>query len=97
MVEVAADHEHEVGRFDGCRDLRFVRWGADEERATAVAERLECGTTFVNTHAELLPTIPFGGSKWSGLGHENGVEGLLAFTESQVVYLKKAQLKKTRS
>ena len=72
-------------------------WGADEERATAVAERLECGTTFVNTHAELLPTIPFGGSKWSGLGHENGVEGLLAFTESQVVYLKKAQLKKTRS
>jgi acyl-CoA reductase-like NAD-dependent aldehyde dehydrogenase len=72
-------------------------WGADEEWATAVAERLECGTTFVNTHAELLPTIPFGGSKWSGLGYENGVEGLLAFTESQVVYLKKAQLKKTRS
>ena len=66
-------------------------WGADEERATAVAERLECGTTFVNTHAELPPPIPFGGSKWSGLGHENGVEGLLAFTESQVVHLKKAR------
>jgi acyl-CoA reductase-like NAD-dependent aldehyde dehydrogenase len=66
-------------------------WGADEERATAVAERLECGTTFVNTHAELSPPIPFGGSKWSGLGHENGIEGLLAFTESQVVHLKKAR------
>jgi acyl-CoA reductase-like NAD-dependent aldehyde dehydrogenase len=66
-------------------------WGADEERATAVAERLECGTTFVNTHAELLPTIPFGGSKWSGLGYENGVEGLLAFTESQVVHIKKTR------
>jgi acyl-CoA reductase-like NAD-dependent aldehyde dehydrogenase len=65
-------------------------WGADEERATAVAERLECGTTFVNTHAELLPTIPFGGSKWSGLGQENGPAGLLAFTEPQVVHLKKA-------
>lgn len=66
-------------------------WGADEERATAVAERLECGTTFVNAHAELPPMIPFGGSKWSGLGHENGVEGLLAFTEPQVVHLKKAR------
>ncbi len=66
-------------------------WGADEERARAVAERLECGTTFVNTHAELLPTVPFGGSKWSGLGHENGTAGLLAFTEPQVVHLKKAR------
>ena len=65
-------------------------WGADVDRATAVAERLECGTTFVNTHADLLPTVPFGGSKWSGLGHENGTAGLLAFTEPQVVHVKKA-------
>jgi acyl-CoA reductase-like NAD-dependent aldehyde dehydrogenase len=65
-------------------------WGADTDGATAVAERLECGTTFVNTHADLLPTVPFGGSKWSGLGHENGIAGLLAFTEPQVVHLKKA-------
>jgi acyl-CoA reductase-like NAD-dependent aldehyde dehydrogenase len=66
-------------------------WGADEARATAVAERLECGTAFVNTHAELLPTVPFGGSKWSGLGQENGIAGLLAFTEAQVVHLKKTR------
>jgi acyl-CoA reductase-like NAD-dependent aldehyde dehydrogenase len=64
-------------------------WGADQERATAVAERLECGTTFVNTHAELLPTIPFCGSKWSGIGQENGTAGLLAFTEPQVVHIKR--------
>jgi acyl-CoA reductase-like NAD-dependent aldehyde dehydrogenase len=56
----------------------------------AGAVTLECGTAFVNTHAELPPTIPFGGSKWSGLGHENGTAGLLAFTEHQVVHLKKA-------
>jgi acyl-CoA reductase-like NAD-dependent aldehyde dehydrogenase len=65
-------------------------WGADVDLATAVAERLECGTTFVNTHADLLPTVPFGGSKWSGLGQENGTAGLLAFTEPQVVHVKKA-------
>lgn len=66
-------------------------WGTDLGQATAVAERLECGTTFVNTHADLLPTVPFGGAKWSGLGHENGTAGLLAFTEPQVVHLKKAR------
>lgn len=61
-------------------------WGPDEAAAREVAERLECGTTFVNTHADLLPTVPFGGAKWSGLGVENGVDGLLAFTEQQVVH-----------
>lgn len=61
-------------------------WGPDEAAARAVAERLECGTTFVNTHADLLPTVPFGGAKWSGVGVENGVDGLLAFTEQQVVH-----------
>jgi len=61
-------------------------WGTDIDAAGAVAERLECGTTFVNTHAALLPTVPFSGSKWSGVGVENGVEGLLAFTEPQVVH-----------
>ncbi|MEZ0365858.1 aldehyde dehydrogenase family protein [Mycobacterium sp. pUA109] len=61
-------------------------WGADEDAARDIAENLECGTTFVNTHAALLPTVPFGGAKWSGVGVENGVEGLLAFTESQVVH-----------
>jgi acyl-CoA reductase-like NAD-dependent aldehyde dehydrogenase len=61
-------------------------WGADVDAATGVAERLECGTAFVNTHAVLPPTVPFGGAKWSGVGVENGLDGLLAFTERQVVH-----------
>jgi acyl-CoA reductase-like NAD-dependent aldehyde dehydrogenase len=36
-----------------------------------------------------LPTIPFGGSKWSGVGVENSVDGLLAFTEPQTVHVAK--------
>jgi acyl-CoA reductase-like NAD-dependent aldehyde dehydrogenase len=61
-------------------------WSADDDRAAAAAERLECGTTFVNTHAALQPDVQFGGSKWSGAGLENGVAGLLSFTEQQVVH-----------
>jgi acyl-CoA reductase-like NAD-dependent aldehyde dehydrogenase len=30
--------------------------------------------------------MPFGGAKWSGVGVENGLEGLLEFAERQVVY-----------
>ena len=61
-------------------------WSADADRAAAAAERLECGTTFVNTHAALQFDVQFGGSKWSGAGLENGLPGLLSFTEQQVVH-----------
>jgi acyl-CoA reductase-like NAD-dependent aldehyde dehydrogenase len=61
-------------------------WSADEERATAVAERLECGTAWVNTHGAAGPHQPVGGVKWSGVGLENGTWGLEGVTEPQVVH-----------
>jgi acyl-CoA reductase-like NAD-dependent aldehyde dehydrogenase len=61
-------------------------WGEDSERAAAVAERLECGVAYINGHGGLPPQMPFLGAKWSGLGVENGVDGLLEFTERQVVH-----------
>jgi acyl-CoA reductase-like NAD-dependent aldehyde dehydrogenase len=64
-------------------------WGPDLEEASAIASRLECGTTFVNTHAEIQPNIPMGGCKMSGFGVEFGLEGLLEFTSLQVLHIKK--------
>jgi len=61
-------------------------WGTDGDRAAAVADRLECGTAWVNTHLALGPAQPFGGCKWSGVGSENGPWGLSEFTEVQAVY-----------
>jgi acyl-CoA reductase-like NAD-dependent aldehyde dehydrogenase len=61
-------------------------WSADPERAGAIAERLECGTAWVNAHVALSPHQPFGGLKWSGLGVENGPWGLATFTDIQVQY-----------
>jgi acyl-CoA reductase-like NAD-dependent aldehyde dehydrogenase len=61
-------------------------WSSDAERASAVAARLECGTTWVNTHLAVGPHQPFGGHKWSGIGVENGVAGLESFTDIQTQY-----------
>jgi acyl-CoA reductase-like NAD-dependent aldehyde dehydrogenase len=62
-------------------------WGPDAAQADAVARKLECGTVWINGHAEVLPYAPFGGSKLSGVGVEFGVEGLLEYTQLQVVNL----------
>ena len=62
-------------------------WSADEDRAFAVARRLEAGFTFVNTHNRtgMALRAPFGGVKRSGHGREYGVEGLLEYTQTCVV------------
>lgn len=61
-------------------------WSPDEERAASLADRIECGTVWVNTHAGFGPHLPFAGLKWSGVGVENGLPGYQSFTEVQVVY-----------
>ncbi len=60
-------------------------WGPDPEEAQAIGRRLDCGTVWINNHAEVLPHAPFGGCKMSGCGVEFGVEGLLEYTQLQVV------------
>ncbi len=65
-------------------------WGADADRAADVANQLECGTAWVNTHLALAPQQPFGGFKWSGVGVENGPWGLAEFSEIQAVYRSKS-------
>ncbi|GAA4368308.1 aldehyde dehydrogenase family protein [Nocardioides caricicola] len=63
-------------------------WSADEDRAFAVATRLEAGFTFVNTHNRtgMALRAPFGGIKRSGWGREYGDEGLLEHTQTCVVH-----------
>jgi acyl-CoA reductase-like NAD-dependent aldehyde dehydrogenase len=64
-------------------------WGADSNRASAVAQRMTAGTVWVNKHLELPPDIPFGGAKQSGFGAEMGQEGLEEFTQSRIINMAK--------
>ena len=64
-------------------------WSASPERAYALAEQMDSGTVWINKHAELDPTIPFGGAKMSGLGNELGQEGLQEFTQQKIINIAK--------
>jgi acyl-CoA reductase-like NAD-dependent aldehyde dehydrogenase len=65
-------------------------WTSDLARGAAIADRLECGTTWVNHHADIAPYIPFGGMKHSGIGRSNGAPGLDAYCELQTQFLYKS-------
>ncbi|MGM9445234.1 aldehyde dehydrogenase family protein [Streptomyces murinus] len=61
-------------------------WGTDLDRAEAVAERLECGTAWINHHAELSLAQPFAGIKNSGVGVAGGPWGLYGNLRPFVVH-----------
>lgn len=65
-------------------------WAADEDKAYALARRMEAGTVWVNQHLDFGPFAPFGGAKQSGIGIEFMEEGLLEFTQVHVINRKKA-------
>ncbi|RPE38633.1 acyl-CoA reductase-like NAD-dependent aldehyde dehydrogenase [Streptomyces sp. Ag109_O5-1] len=61
-------------------------WGTDLDRAEAVADRLECGTAWINHHAELSLAQPFAGVKNSGVGVAGGPWGLYGNLRPFVVH-----------
>ncbi|KAI3324211.1 aldehyde dehydrogenase [Xylariaceae sp. AK1471] len=59
-------------------------WTQDLSQAFRVAERIEAGITWVNTHHRNDPSSPWGGAKSSsGLGTENGIEAYQAYTTAK--------------
>ncbi|GAA4217058.1 acyl-CoA reductase-like NAD-dependent aldehyde dehydrogenase [Sagittula marina] len=61
-------------------------WSSDKDEAKAVAQRMECGTVWINGHGGIQPNAPFGGVKKSGFGVEFGEEGLKEYTDIQVIF-----------
>lgn len=64
-------------------------WAKDKEQAKTIAAQLECGSVWINGHGQVMPHIPFGGIKQSGVGVEFGEEGLLEYTISQAMHFPK--------
>ena len=62
-------------------------WSKDIELAKSIAARIESGSVWINGHGQLLPHVPFGGVKSSGLGVEFGQEGLHEYTTMQSMHI----------
>ena len=60
-------------------------WGADEEKALEIAQRITSGTVWINESQNLSPLAAFGGMRQSGIGVEGGLQGLLEYTSSQTI------------
>jgi len=58
---------------------------ATEEARAAVARRLRTGTVIVNGGMYYGADAPFGGYKASGLGRQNGIEGLEQYLETKTI------------
>jgi acyl-CoA reductase-like NAD-dependent aldehyde dehydrogenase len=64
-------------------------WTSDPERGLAVAVRINSGTVWVNKHLDMPFDIPFGGAKQSGVGREQGVDGMKEFTQAKIINVAK--------
>jgi len=62
-------------------------WTADADRANRVGGQLVCGYVWVNDHGatRLDLRAPFGGMKQSGIGREQGIEGVRAFQDTRSI------------
>lgn len=69
--------------------LGGIIWTSNVERGAEVASKIETGTIWVNRHLVLPKDIPFGGAKQSGIGVQNGMEGIEDFTQRRVLNVKK--------
>ena len=60
-------------------------WTNDAERGVEVAMRIQTGTIWVNKHMDMPLDVPFGGAKQSGIGREQGIDGLGEFTQGKII------------
>src|SRR6516164_6880601 len=67
--------------------LAAYLWTSDLARAHRLADAVEAGMTWINSHNVRDLRTPFGGVKASGLGREGGAHSLDFYTESRIVHI----------
>jgi len=67
--------------------LAAAVWTKDIQRAHRVAHRLNAGTIWINSYRVLANNVPYGGFGQSGIGRENGVEGLDAYLQTKSIWV----------
>jgi (Z)-2-((N-methylformamido)methylene)-5-hydroxybutyrolactone dehydrogenase len=65
-------------------------WTQSIKRAIKISNAIRAGTIWVNTYRAVSFMSPFGGYKKSGLGRENGIEGMREFLQTKSVWISTA-------
>lgn len=88
-IQVYDDLDDAIARANATEfGLGGTIWTADPRRGIEVAGRIETGTIWVNQHMALPLDVPFGGAKQSGIGLQNGTEGMKDFTQLRILNAK---------
>lgn len=66
-------------------------WTSNMKLALRMSEALEAGSVWINTYRDISYTTPFGGYKKSGIGRENGVEGIREYLQTKAVWISLAE------
>lgn len=61
-------------------------WSSDIDHARHVAQRLECGSVWINKHGMIQPNVPFGGVDRRGWASSSPRKGLREYTDVQALY-----------
>lgn len=61
----------------------------DSQIGEKICSELQAGVCWLNTYNETPLSLPFGGMKSSGIGRENGLQGLLNYSQSKTVLISK--------
>ena len=72
---------------DTCYGLGAGVWTRDVSAMHRLAGKIKSGTVWGNCHAVIDTALPFGGYKESGIGREQGLQGLEAYQETQTVII----------
>jgi acyl-CoA reductase-like NAD-dependent aldehyde dehydrogenase len=73
-----------------CFGLGNSVWTSDTAQGAEIADRLESGSVWVNRHGIVMPHIPFGGMKHSGIGRTNGAVGADLYSELQTISISRS-------